>query len=171
MTAYVALLRAVNVGGTAKLPSADLRAMGEACGFQRVRTFIASGNLLLASDEGEAAVEARIAKQVEARFGKPVPVHVRSAVDLADVVAGNPFADRPGNRVVALFGADPPRQDGDDAARHVWTEELALGPRCLYIAYDEGMGTSKLTLPAMTAGTGRNMNSIAKMAALLAEME
>ena len=50
MTAYVALLRAVNVSGTGKLPMADLKRMGEECGFENVRTFIASGNLLLTSE-------------------------------------------------------------------------------------------------------------------------
>jgi uncharacterized protein (DUF1697 family) len=54
MTAYVALLRAVNVAGTGALPMAELRAMGEACGFATVRTFIASGNLLFESDRSEA---------------------------------------------------------------------------------------------------------------------
>ena len=54
VTAYVALLRAVNVSGTGKLPMADLKAIGEACGFSNVRTFIASGNLLFESDDNEA---------------------------------------------------------------------------------------------------------------------
>ena len=46
MTAYIALLRAVNVGGSGKLPMTELAAMGRACGFARVRTYIASGNLV-----------------------------------------------------------------------------------------------------------------------------
>jgi uncharacterized protein (DUF1697 family) len=55
VTRYVALLRAVNVGGTGRLPMACLRAMGEACRFADVATYIASVNLLLTSDDGEAA--------------------------------------------------------------------------------------------------------------------
>ena len=46
MTAYVALVRAVNVSGTGKLPKEDLTAIGEACGFEGCRTFINSGKLL-----------------------------------------------------------------------------------------------------------------------------
>ena len=171
MTAYAAMFRAVNVGGTAKLPSAELKAMGEACGFEEVRTFIASGNLLFATDQSENAVRKAIEDKVEARFGRAVPVLVRTAAELAEVVSRNPFADRPGNRVVALFVDDTPTRSMLDAARHVANEELALGPRALYIAYDEGMGSSKLTLPAQKTGTARNMNSVAKMASLLAEME
>lgn len=171
MTAYAALLRAVNVGGTAKLPSAELKAMGEACGFEQVRTFIASGNLLFASALDEAAVRKAIEAKVEARFGRHVPVLVRTAKEMAELVEENPFPDHPGNRNVVLFVDDEPAQSMIDAARHVDKERLALGPRALYIAYDEGMGTSKLTLPAQKTGTARNMNSVAKMAALLAEIE
>jgi uncharacterized protein (DUF1697 family) len=90
---------------------------------------------------------------------------------MAEAVAKNAFPKRPGNRVIALFIEDKPNQAMIDAATHVADEEMALGPRCLYIAYDEGMGSSKLRLPAQKDGTGRNMNSVAKMAALLAEME
>jgi uncharacterized protein (DUF1697 family) len=171
MTAYVAMLRAVNVGGTAKLASASLNTLGEQCGFDDVRTFIASGNLLFTSRAGEAAVHKKVAGAVEAYFGKRVAVHVRSARDMAEAVAKNAFPERPGNRVIALFVEAPPAQAMIDAAIHVADEQMALGPRCLYIAYDEGMGSSKLRLPAMKDGTGRNMNSVAKMAALLAEME
>ena len=171
MTAYAAMLRAVNVGGTAKLPSADLKAIGEACRFEKVRTFIASGNLLFASNKSEEAVRAAVEAKVAARFARRVPVLVRTAVEMADVVSRNPFADRPGNRVIALFIDETPLPSMIDEARHVAAEELALGPRCLYIAYDEGMGMSKLMLPAQKTGTARNMNSVMKMAALLAEME
>ena len=100
MTAYVAMLRAVNVGGAAKLASADLKALGEECGFGNVRTFIASGNLLFTSKLGEKAVQQKVAEAIESYFGKPVAVHVRSAKDMAAAVEKNAFPKRPGNRVI-----------------------------------------------------------------------
>lgn len=171
MTAYVALLRAVNVSGTGKLPMSDLKAMGEACGFDQCRTFIASGNLLFASGLGEAEVQKRIAGRIEEYFGKPVPVHVRSAAEMAEAVAGNPFASEPGNRVVALFTGEKPTEGAIDAATGINGERLALGPRLIYICYGDGMADSKLKMPAMRDGTARNMNSVAKMAEMLAGME
>jgi len=171
MTAYVALLRAVNVSGTGKLPMSDLKAMGEACGFDRCRTFIASGNLLFASDLGEVEAQRRIAGRIEEYFGKTVPAHVRSAAEMAEAVASNPFAGRPGNRVVALFTSEKPTQAAIDAASGINGERLAHGPRLIYICYGDGMADSKLKLPAMREGTARNMNSVAKMADLLAGME
>ena len=60
MTSYVAMLRAVNVAGTGKLPMAELKAIGLGCGFANVRTFIASGNLLFDSELGEDEVARRV---------------------------------------------------------------------------------------------------------------
>ena len=168
MTAYVALLRAVNVGGTGKLPMTELKAMCEAAGFGQVRTYIASGNVIFTSDKSEDAVRAAIEKPLEAYAGKPVGVLVRTAAEMADTLARNPFADRPGNRTVALFvdGALPP--DALDGVRNVREEELRLGEREIYIFYGDGMADSRLVIPAAKAGTARNINTVAKLAQLAA---
>jgi uncharacterized protein (DUF1697 family) len=171
MTAYVALLRAVNVSGTGKLPMADLKAMGEACGFERCRTFIASGNLLFASDAGEEEVRSRISAQIAEYFGRTVPVHVRSAAEMAETASRNPFLEDAPNRTVACFIDEQPTQAMIDEARDVQGERMALGPRAIYIAYGQGIAESKLKLPAIKQGTARNMNSVAKIAELLAGME
>jgi uncharacterized protein (DUF1697 family) len=171
VTAYVALLRAVNVSGTAKLPMSELKAMGEACGFGNARTFIASGNLLFTSELGEAEVQRRIAKCVEDYFGKPVRVLVRSAAEMAEAAACNPFGDDKPNGVMANFIDEAPTQAMLAEARDVQGERMALGPRLIYVSYREGIADSKLKLPALKQGTARNMNSVAKMAGLLAGME
>jgi uncharacterized protein (DUF1697 family) len=170
MTSYVALLRAVNVGGSGKLPMSELRAIGEACGFQHVRTFIASGNLLFDSDSAESDVEAKIERRLEGFFGKRVPVFVRSAAEMAEVAARNPFADDKPNRVMAHFIAERPEAAMLEAATGVQGERVALGPRAIYVSYGEGIGSTKLKLPAVREGTARNMNSVAKMAGILVEM-
>src|ERR1700734_674901 len=103
MTAFVALLRAVNVGGTGKLPMAELKAMCESAGLSAVRTYIASGNVLFESDRPEAEVKAAIEAGLPAYAGKPIGVMVRTAVEMAEAAGGNPFAETPGNRVVAIF--------------------------------------------------------------------
>jgi uncharacterized protein (DUF1697 family) len=167
VTAYVALLRAVNVAGTAKLPMGELKRIGEECGFDHVRTFIASGNLLFTSDLDEEEVRAFIAAKVAAFFGRDIPIFVRSAAEMAELAASNPFTDDKGSRVMAHIIADAPTQAMIDDARDVQGERMALGPRALYVSYGEGIGSSKLKLPATAAGTARNMNSVAKIAALL----
>ena len=168
MTGFVALLRAVNLGGNTVLPSAELKSVGEACGFTNVRTFIASGNLLFESPLGEDEVTRTIEAKLDGLFGRHVPVFVRTGAEMAEVAAANPFADEAPNRTVAYFMAGPPSQAMIDAATGQKDERLALGKREIYIFYGEGMGKSKLKLPAFRDGTARNMNSVAKMAGLLA---
>ena len=170
MTAFVAMVRAVNLGAGSTLPSAELARIGVTCGFGNVRTFIASGNLLVTADVSEAKVAERVRVGVEAHFGKPALVLVRSAAEMAEIARSNPFPNDPGNRVVAFFLDNAPSQAMLDAATGVKAERLALGRREIVIAYDDGMGKSKLKLPVFKFGTGRNLNSVSKMAELLAGM-
>lgn len=164
MKAYVALLRAVNVGGTGKLPMSELTAMCEDAGLHKVRTYIASGNAVFSSDADEADIKARLEARLQAYAGKPVGVLIRSADEMAGVLARNPFPDKAGNRTVALFVDEPFPADALDDARGVAGELLRLGQREIYIFYGDGMARSRLRIPAGDAGTARNMNTIAKLA-------
>ena len=171
MTAFVALLRAVNVSGTGKLPMVELKAMADACGFGSTRTFIASGNLLLTSDRGEAEVAAMLEGKLQAYFGRRVPVFVRTAAEMTDAAAGNPFGDDQPSRVMVHFISEEPCQAMLDAATNVDGERMALGPRSIYVSYGAGIGQSKLKVPAVRDGTARNMNTVAKLAALVGELQ
>ena len=171
MTAYVALVRAVNVTGTGMLPKEKLKAMGEACGFTNVRTFINSGNLRFTTRLGEKKVQQLLARQLEDHFGKAKGVHVRTAAEMAEAVARNPFAEHNPSYVLASFIDEQPVQAMLDEARNLAGERMALGPRLIYVAYPHGVGQSKLKLPAAEKGTARNMNSVAKIAELLAGMQ
>ena len=166
MTAYIALLRAVNVGGTGKLPMADLKRIAEEAGFTGVRTYIASGNLLFDSNAAEAEVKAALEARLEAYAGKPVGVLVRTADEMAAVAAANPFPEAAPNRVVAIFLDDAPPTDALDRVTGRQEEALRLGRRELYVHYGDGMAHSKLRIPAAREGTARNMNTVAKLAAL-----
>ncbi len=164
MTAYVALLRAANVGGTGKLPMTELKALCEAAGLDQVRTYIASGNVVFSSSKDENAVRAAIEASLEHRAGKRIGVLVRTAAEMADTLAGNPFHDRPGNRTVAIFVDGPIGGDALDGARNVKGEEMRIGKREIYVFYGDGMADSRLIIPAAKAGTARNMNTVATLA-------
>ena len=90
---------------------------------------------------------------------------------MAEAVERNPFSDDKPSRVMAHFIDEPPAREMIEQARDVQGERLALGPRLIYVSYGEGIGKSKLKLPAIKQGTARNMNSVARMAELLAGME
>ncbi|MGB6770305.1 MAG: DUF1697 domain-containing protein [Methyloceanibacter sp.] len=170
MTTFVALLRAVNVGGTGKLPMEDLRLLCTAAGFTEVQTYIASGNVIFSCQKSETQVKAVLEASLSDYAGKRVGVFVRTAVEMAEVSANNPFPDAPANRIIAFFlDAGPPR-DTLDRVTGRKDELIALGKREIYVHYGEGMGKSKLKIPAAKAGTARNMKTVAKLAAKLAEL-
>lgn len=163
MTGRVALLRGVNVGGNHKLPMERLKAIGEEAGFANVRTYIASGNLVFASGESEAKCRETLDGLIEQEFGKKLGVMVRSAAEMAQVAKGNPFADCPGNRVVAIFVDGPLSLDGVKGRKN---ERIELGERAIYVHYPDGQADTKLAIPAAKHGTARNMNTVAKLAEL-----
>jgi len=151
MTAYIALLRAVNLGPTNKLPMPELKAMCERLGFADVKTYIASGNVVFTTKKTGAQVKAGLEAELAKFAGKPVGVIVRTA-------------EEPGNWSVAIFLDEPPPTDALDTVTHRNREELALGRREIYVFYADGIGDAKLKIPAGKNGTMRNMNTIAKLA-------
>jgi len=164
MSTYIALLRAVNVGGTGKLPMADLRAMCAGLGFAGARTYIASGNVVFTSDLPASGVKAALETALAAYAGKPVGVLVRTGAEMAAVLAANPFADAAPNRTVAIFLDDAPSADMLDGVSGQQDERVALGAREIYVHYGAGMASSKLKIPGAQAGTARNMNTVATLA-------
>jgi uncharacterized protein (DUF1697 family) len=168
MTTYIALLRAVNVGGTGKLPMQDLKALCEQQGFANARTYIASGNVIFESAKREPAVKAALEGALHEYAGKHVGVLVRTAAEMQQVLASNPFAKLEPNRTVACFLDDPPPMDSLRTVTGAVNEEVRLGKREIYVYYGDNMAQSKLKIPAAKAGTARNMNTIAKLAELAA---
>jgi uncharacterized protein (DUF1697 family) len=167
MGRYVALLRAVNVGGTGMLPMAELVAMCTGAGFADVRTYIASGNVVFGSDADAAAVKAALEARLLAYAGRRVGVVVRNAAEMAAVLAGNPFAEAPGNRVMAIFLDRPAREaDLEGIAGMTADEEVRLGRAEIYVRYGSGMAATQLRIPAAKEGTARNMNTVAKLASM-----
>ena len=170
MTAYVALLRAVNVGGTGKLSMVELKALCEAAGFTSVKTYIAIGNVVFKSGASETLVKATLEKKLAAAMGKPVGVIVRTAEEMADAVARNPFVKKPSNLTVALFVDEPVSSAMLSSATGVDGEEMRAGKREIFIFYPKGQGQSRLRLPHAKAGTARNMNTVAKLAEMAAAL-
>jgi uncharacterized protein (DUF1697 family) len=170
VAAFIALLRAVNVGGTGKLPMSELKSMCEALGFAGVRTYIASGNVVFTSRKSESAVKKVLEAELESYAGKPVGVMVRSVAEMQAVLAGNPFPKLAPNRTVAVFLDEPPPADTLAGVKGRKDEQIGLGRREIYIHYGDGIGQSKLVIPAAKAGTARNMNTVATLAKMAGEL-
>jgi uncharacterized protein (DUF1697 family) len=163
---YVALLRAVNVGGTGKLAMSRLASICREAGFARVETYIASGNVVFESNAAVRTVKAELEARLLAHAGKPIGVIVRTAAEIKAVLEANPFpAAEPKHTYVIFLDRRPP----SDALLHAVGcsgEEMRLGEREIFVHYPDGMGRSKLRIPAAKTGTARNMNTVAALAAL-----
>lgn len=178
MKRWAALLKGVNVGGNRKLPMAELRRFLEGLGLTDVKTLLASGNAVFASDETDAArLEARIEKAAAEQIGLTTDFLLRDAAELDAVIAANPFADAAEahpNHLLVYFHRDPfpagliervPEFDDGPERLH------AIG-RELYIDFPNDIGHStlhkamaKLKFPKLA--TGRNWNTIGKLRAML----
>ncbi|SRR5690554_6853867 len=164
MTVYIALLRAVNVGGTTKLPMADLVRLAESAGFLRPEAYIASGNLIFESAGSEEEVRAKLEDALADYSGKQVGVVVRTAEELAAVLSAHPFLDRAPNRTTIVFLDAPPPAELEVFAPD--GEEVRAGTREIYVHYPNGMGRSKLRIPAAKNGTSRNLNTVTRLVTL-----
>lgn len=165
MTVFVALLRAVNVAGTGMLSMKDLSAMCEKLGFENVRTYIQSGNVVFESQLTEKSIRARLEEVLTRKLGKHADVVLRTAAELQSVLKANPFPDVDPRKVGVYFQSDPVDKSRLDEVKTPTGEEVRLGKREFYIHFPNGMGRSKLKLPA-SVGTIRNMNTVAKLVGL-----
>ena len=177
----VALLRAVNVGGTGKIAMADLRAFFAELGYADAKTIVQTGNVVFESGDAPATLEKKLETEAAKRLGLKSDFILRGAADWRRVVAGNPFADfaedNPTFMVVA-FAKAAPTQDAIsalEAASKDLPEQVKVLGREIYIKYPNGQGRSKLDLakverrhPSIRA-TARNWNTVLKIAALLGD--
>jgi uncharacterized protein (DUF1697 family) len=176
MTRYVALLRAVNVGGRT-LPMAALRELCAGLGWEDVATYIQSGNVVFATAGKADALETGLEQAIAAKFGFEAPAMVRTAAEWRTLLAANPFpkeAEAEPNRV---FVGVPKRPPADGAAERI-AAKAAAGERikeaggALWLHYPQGAGASKLTptLIDRAAGcpvTARNWRTASKLAEML----
>jgi uncharacterized protein (DUF1697 family) len=177
LSGYVALLRAVNVGGTGILRMADLKALCEKAGFKDVTTLLQSGNVVFRAAGSDKAVAKKLADAIEKSHGFRPAIMVRTADEIAAVMKANPFpaaAKAEPNRLLVSFLAGLPAEDAAErlAAVKVQKEKLRLVGNSLYVHYaDGGMGTSKIGNAVLeralgVPATARNWNTVGKLLAL-----
>lgn len=177
MASYVALLRAVNVGGRSQVAMSDLRQLLTDLGFENVQSLLQSGNLVFMTDGGPASnLEARLEAETQKGLGLKTAFFVRSGREMDAVIAGNPFpaeAKRDPSHLLVLFLKDAPKANAVAALRAAikGPELVAAKGKHAYAVYPAGIGRSRLTNTVIeaklgTQGTGRNWNTVLKLAAL-----
>lgn len=173
MPIVISMLRGVNVGGHNKIKMDALRTLYESLGLRDPQTYVQSGNVIFRTEERDmVGLARRIEDAIERRFGFRPAVILRTASELRDVIARNPFAERrgldPRKLLVSFLAGDPGPEARDKVLRiKPDPEELRIDGRELYIYFPHGMGRSKLP-PVLdralkTPATGRNWNSVTRM--------
>jgi uncharacterized protein (DUF1697 family) len=135
MTRYIALLRAVNVGGTGKLPMADLRAICEAAGWARVETYIASGNVLFESKAAASKVKAELEGRLRSYAGKPIDVVLRTAAEMAAVLKAIRFRRRRASTPTPSSWTRRRQPMRWRESRGGRTRKMRLGKREIFVLY------------------------------------
>jgi uncharacterized protein (DUF1697 family) len=171
---WIALLRAVNVGGKNIVRMAELRALAEAAGCTEVRSLLQSGNLVFGGGgTTAAAIERTLESATAKRLGVTTEFVVRSAKEWKALVAANPFPGEakrdPAHLLVVCLKAAPKAAAVKalrDAIRG--REVVEVVGRQVYAVYPDGVGRSKLTAALIdrkldTRGTARNWNTVLKL--------
>jgi uncharacterized protein (DUF1697 family) len=178
MTRTIALLRAVNVGGTGRLPMAELAKLLTKLGYTEVKTILQSGNAVFTcAGKADAKLEVTLEVAIAKAFGLQTAVVVRNAVEWSAIIAANPFpemaASDPSHLVVMTCKSAPTAANVKALQAAIAGRETvrAIGKQ-LYAVYPDGIGDSKLTSALIerklgTAGTARNWNTVQKIAATL----
>ena len=177
MTTYVALLRAVNVAGKNRIAMARLREAFVRAGHDDVATHIQSGNVILRSRLGAAAMTKRVESIVADEFGLSITAIVRTAAQLASVCAANPFVPDvvdTSSLYVAYLAAAPDRASTERFSAIVarTADDVEIVGNHAYIRYANGAGTTKLTTSVWSRlgveSTARNWKVTTTLAELAA---
>jgi uncharacterized protein (DUF1697 family) len=177
ITSYAALLRGINLGSHKRVGMADLRELVEDLGCTDVRTYVQSGNVVCRSDRAAPKLAEAIEKSIERRLGHDIRVVVRSAPQLRDLVAANPFVRKKvaANTLHATFLAEHPDPERvrnlreRDFGRERW--EIVGDDICLF--FPSGYGRAKLNNAMFerqlgVAATTRNWRTVSALAELTA---
>jgi uncharacterized protein (DUF1697 family) len=182
MAVIICMLRGVNVGGHNQIKMDALKALCVSLKLKDPQTYVQSGNVIFQTDEKDLAkLTKRIQDAIERKVGFRPGVVLRTATDVKEVVARNPFAGRsgiePGKLLVNFLAAEPDREAREKAlAIKIGPEELHLLGREAYIYFPNGQGRSKLPWSKIeralgTSGTGRNWSSVTKMLEIAEKLE
>jgi uncharacterized protein (DUF1697 family) len=176
------MLRGVNLASHNRIKMDALRTLYESLGLRDPQSYAQSGNVIFrTADRNMAALSKRIEKGIEQTFDIHSAVILRTTAEMRDVIARNPFANRPEiepGKLLVNFLASDPGQEAREKVRAIKAdpEELYIDGRELYIYFPNGQARPKLSFAAVeralkTPGTGRNWNSVTKMLALAEQME
>ena len=173
---WIALLRAVNLGGRNRVPMAELREVLAALGFGSVRTYIASGNVLLTAGSNRAAVTEAVEAAIAGSFGVATSVALRAPSELDRLLDRHPFGAETSASFVSFLTAKPSAAAVRKlAALDVAPDRAHVAGSDVYLHYPNGVTAAKLSIARVertlgVPGTARTWATVAKLAELGREL-
>jgi uncharacterized protein (DUF1697 family) len=171
---WVVLLRAVNLGARNKVPMAELRSLLKEAGYGDVRTYIASGNVLLDGPRSGSSVACEVEQIVAAEFGVDTTAIVRKPAELAALVSKHPFGRDTSRSHVVFLAKRPTAKAGKrlDEEDHS-PDRGVLSGKDVYVQYGAGVQNARLSAARLerllgVAGTHRNWRTVVALADLCA---
>ena len=179
MQTYIALLRGINVSGQKLVKMDRLRSLFSQCGFENVRTYVQSGNLVFEAPRVSIAQLARkIEKEILEEFGFSVPVLVIPKAEFEKVVARNPFSGEKGgnpSRLYVTYHSQAPVRARLNvlAAIPAGNDRFHYAKGAVYLSCPEGYGKTKLSNAAIEralegVATTRNWKTVNELSRLAA---
>ncbi len=176
MKTYIALLRGINVGGHKKILMADLRLLLESLGFKDVQTYIQSGNVIFRSHSEASAKECseNISEAIKKKYGFKVPVLVKKATELNEILLKCPFSDKKQEKSYFILLKECPSQEcikiTSDFSHP--NEEFHIEEDCVFIYYSEGAGKAKMGVnffenKLKVKATARNYRTMVKLLSMV----
>ncbi|GGG89415.1 hypothetical protein GCM10011416_02290 [Polaribacter pacificus] len=144
MKTYIVLLRGINVSGKNKLPMAALRELLNDLGFQKVQTYIQSGNIVLDTDITKAVLCSKIKEEILSRFGYEVPVMARTLDEWENAIANNPYPIANHKILAFAFLSELPKKQTIEV-KGTKDDVYTIIEDVVYIYCPSGMGSTKLT--------------------------
>lgn len=177
MSTYIALLKGINVGGHKKVPMAELRELLSQSGFENVRTYIQSGNVILQSSEkSNLKIEKTVKEAITNYFGFEVSVLVKTRQDLQRIFNNSPFSeDEKKASYFIMLHNTPDKELVKIASEKIYeSEAYQIIEDCIYYYSANGFGQSKFDAKFFerklnTFATARNYNTMLKLLSLSAD--
>ncbi|CDF80728.1 PF08002 family protein [Formosa agariphila KMM 3901] len=178
MTTYIALLRGINVSGQKKVPMADLRTLMSDLGFENVKTYIQSGNVVFQSSEEHVLIlENQISESILNVFGFEVPVLVKSQLQFQEIFDSNPFSEVQKSNSYFTLLAEIPKSDAVESVSKetVVNETFVITDSCVYFYSEHGYGKAKCNnnffeRKLKVSATTRNFKTMQKLLSLCSDL-
>jgi uncharacterized protein (DUF1697 family) len=178
MIVYISILRGINVGGHNKVRMEDLKALFESLGYNEVKTYIQSGNVIFKADQDQlvTVIAQDIEKAIESKYHFVVPVIIRSADNIQSIIALNPFLREPGidrEKLHVTFLSEEPAATAVKAIQKYGfpPDRFRIMSKEVYLSCPGGYGNTKLSNTffenkLLVKATTRNWNTVLKLSDL-----